>query len=223
MTGHDVLYVCADDTHGTATMIKADSEDVSPEVLVETIRLEHLKDFQNFLINHDNYYSTHSNENRFYVESIYKKLKEKNSIFTKEVQQLFDTKRAIFLADRYVIGTCPKCATQNQYGDNCESCGATYNATELINAKSIYSGSTPGTESFAALLFWIYLQYEIFLKEWIQKNTVQPEVANKLFEWLDGRTSSTGIYQEMRPILVFRFQRLKENTFMSGWTHPLAI
>ena len=146
MRGHQVIYVCADDTHGTATMLKAEEEGVEPEQLIERIRAEHARDFQGFLVAHDNYYSTHSEENRHYAELIYQRLKDGGLIFTREVAQLYDPERKLFLADRFVKGRCPRCDADDQYGDNCEACGATYDATELKEPRSLISGAVPVLE-----------------------------------------------------------------------------
>ena len=184
MRGNQAIYVCADDTHGTATMIKAEQEGVSAETLVENMRQLHMADSQGFLIAHDNYYSTHSPENQHYSELIYKRLQEAGLIFTEEVEQLYDPEKGLFLADRFVVGGCPKCKTPDQYGDNCENCGATYNANELIDPKSIFSGATPelrGSDHY----FFDLGRYTDFLKAWTRSDAVQPEIANKLAEWLD--------------------------------------
>ena len=184
MRGNQAIYVCADDTHGTATMIKAEQEGVSAETLVENMRQLHMADSQGFLIAHDNYYSTHSPENQHYSELIYKRLQEAGLIFTEEVEQLYDPEKGLFLADRFVVGGCPKCKTPDQYGDNCENCGATYNANELIDPKSIFSGATPelrGSDHY----FFDLGRYTDFLKAWTRSGAVQPEIANKLAEWLD--------------------------------------
>ena len=184
MRGNQTLYVCADDTHGTATMIKAEEESITPEVLVENIRQLHVKDFQGFLISHDNYYSTHSDENQHFSSLIYNRLQEKGLIFTKEVEQLYDAEKGLFLADRFVVGGCPKCKVEGQYGDNCEACGATYDATDLIQPKSIYSGATPQLRA-STHYFFDLASYTQFLKDWTRSDAVQPEIANKLSEWLD--------------------------------------
>jgi methionyl-tRNA synthetase len=184
MRGNQAIYVCADDTHGTATMIKAEQEGVSAETLVENMRQLHVADSQGFLIAHDNYYSTHSPENQHYSELIYNRLQEAGLIFTEEVEQLYDPEKGLFLADRFVVGSCPKCKTPDQYGDNCENCGATYNANELIDPKSIFSGATPelrGSDHY----FFDLGRYTDFLKAWTRSDAVQPEIANKLAEWLD--------------------------------------
>ena len=184
MRGHEAIYVCADDTHGTATMIKAEQEDVPAETLVENMRQLHMADSQGFLIAHDNYYSTHSPENKHYSELIYNRLQEAGLIFTEQVEQLYDPEKGLFLADRFVVGGCPRCKTPDQYGDNCEACGATYNANELIEPKSIFSGATPqlrGSDHY----FFDLARYTEFLQAWTRSDAVQPEIANKLAEWLD--------------------------------------
>ena len=184
MRGNQAIYVCADDTHGTATMIKAEQEGVSAETLVENMRQLHMADSQGFLIAHNNYCSTHSLENQHYSELIYNRLQEAGLIFIEEVEQLYDPEKGLFLADRFVVGGCPKCKTPDQYGDNCENCGATYNANELIDPKSIFSGATPelrGSDHY----FFDLGRYTDFLKAWTRSDAVQPEIANKLAEWLD--------------------------------------
>ena len=185
MRGHEIYYVCADDTHGTATMIRAEEVGTSPEQLIEEMRALHLKDFRGFHISYDNYYTTHSEENRHFSELIFGRLRERGLIFTKEVEQLYDAEKELFLADRYVVGTCPRCGADDQYGDNCEKCGATYEATELKNPRSVYSGTEPVLKA-SEHYFFDLPQYTEFLKEWTRSGTVQPEVANKLAEWLEG-------------------------------------
>ena len=184
MRGHNVVYVCADDTHGTATMIKAEQENTTPEQLVDSVRQQHMADFSGFLVDYDNYYSTHSDENRHYSELIFSRLKDRGLIFTEEVEQLYDAEKGLFLADRFVVGDCPRCRAEGQYGDNCERCGATYNATELGNPKSIYSGSVPELRASEHYFFDLG-KYTEFLREWTRSGHVQPEIANKLSEWLD--------------------------------------
>ena len=184
MRGNEVHYVCADDTHGTATMIRAEEENTTPEALIEVMRESHLKDFNGFGVQYDNYYTTHSEENRFYSELIYERLKARGLIFEQEVEQLYDPEKNLFLADRFVVGECPRCGEPGQYGDNCEKCAATYDATELKNPKSVYSGATPELKS-SVHYFFDLPKYTEFLKEWTRSGAVQPEVANKLAEWLD--------------------------------------
>ena len=184
MRGNEVYYVCADDTHGTATMIRAEEEGTTPEALIEQMRLDHLRDFTGFDISYDNYYTTHSPENQYYSELIYNRLNEAGLIFTEEVEQLYDPQKQLFLADRFVVGECPRCGADGQYGDNCEVCSATYNATELKNPRSVYTGAEPQLRA-SEHYFFDLPKYTEFLKQWTRSGAVQPEVANKLAEWLD--------------------------------------
>ena len=133
----EVIYICADDAHGAPILIKAQKEDIDPEVMTKRIQQEHITTLQDFNINHTNYYTTHSEENKSLVEEIYSNLLEDNLIYKKKIKQLFDEKQGMFLADRYVIGTCPACGADSQFGDGCEVCGITYEAEELINPISV--------------------------------------------------------------------------------------
>jgi methionyl-tRNA synthetase len=183
LRGHVCTYVCADDTHGTATMLKAEQEGVPPEQLIERIRAQHAQDFAGFLISHDNYYSTHSDENRRHVEGIYAALQAGGFIFTRAVEQLYDPSRDLFLADRFVKGTCPNCNAPDQYGDNCEQCGATYDAIALRNPRSQISGAEPVLRT-SEHYFFDLPRFTEMLAAWTRSGAIQPEVANKLAEWL---------------------------------------
>ena len=185
MMGNECIYVCADDTHGTATMLAAEREGVSPEALIERLRAEHAADFRGFHVNHDNYYSTHSAENEHYTSLIYNRLRERGYTFTADVEQLYDPERKLFLADRYLKGSCPRCNADDQYGDNCQECGATYDATELVNPRSMLSDAEPQLRN-STHYFVDLPQFSDFLKSWTATDAVQPEVTNKLAEWLDG-------------------------------------
>ena len=181
--GNKVIYVCADDTHGTATMLKAEAESTTPEELVEKVRQEHLLDSEKFLISFDNYFSTHSEENREFSELIFNRLNERGLIFKKNINQLFDVEKQLFLADRFVVGDCPKCGSSGQYGDNCEVCGATYDATDLINPHSAISETKPILKE-SEHLFFDLPKYQSFLEHWTGSGTLQPQISNKLKEWL---------------------------------------
>lgn len=181
---NNCIYVCADDAHGTAIMLRAEREGITPEALIDRINAEHREDFADFLIGFDNYYSTHSPENEAFSGVIYKRLQANGHIATREITQAYDPEKNMFLADRFIKGTCPKCKSEDQYGDNCEVCGATYMPLELINPRSAISGATPiekGSEHF----FFRLPEFADFLKEWTRSGTLQPQVANKLAEWLD--------------------------------------
>ena len=184
LKGHQCIYVCADDTHGTATMLKAEELKITPEEFITRIQAEHELDFQDFLISHDNYYSTHSEENQSYSSLIYNRLKEADQINVKSVDQLFDPEKKLFLADRFIVGACPKCKAEGQYGDNCEACGATYDATDLINPISKISGAKPVLKE-STHFFFALSNFSDYLREWTRSGTLQEQVANKLAEWLD--------------------------------------
>ena len=183
LIGNECYYVCADDTHGTATMLSARNAGVTPEQWIEKLRLEHIADLSAFGVQHENYYSTHSSENEQLAMEIYRRLKDKGTIFDKDVSQLYDPQEGIFLADRYVRGTCPRCGATNQPGDNCDSCGATYAATDLKEPHSVLSDSQPILKS-SKHYFFDLSQFTNFLSEWISSGTVRSDVANKLQEWL---------------------------------------
>ena len=183
--GHDCLYVCADDAHGTAIMLTAEKLGITPEQQIAAIKEEHKRDSDGFLIGFDNFHTTHSEENRFWCETIYSHLKDNNHIASREITQAFDPEKQLFLADRFIKGSCPRCKTADQYGDNCEACGATYSPTELINPVSAISGATP-IEKKSTHFFFKLPEFEAMLKEWLASDTLQPQVANKLREWTDG-------------------------------------
>ncbi len=184
MRRHECYYVSADDAHGTAIMLKADEKGISAEQHIADMRTIHEADFKDFLIGVDNYHSTHSEENRVFLELIYNRLKANDHIAKRSITQAFDPEKKLFLADRYVKGTCPKCKTDDQYGDNCEVCGATYSPVDLINPVSVISGATP-IEKESVHYFFKLPEFTDFLKQWVNSGTVQKEVANKLGEWLD--------------------------------------
>ena len=184
MRGHECYYVSADDAHGTAIMLKAEEKGISAEQHISEMRKFHEADFKDFYIGVDNYYTTHSEENRDFSELIYNRLSANGHITQRSIIQAFDPEKNLFLADRYIRGTCPKCKAEDQYGDNCESCGATYSPLDLINPVSAISGATPiGRESVH--YFFKLPEFSEFLSEWINSGTVQREVSNKLSEWLD--------------------------------------
>ncbi len=182
--GNHCIAVCADDTHGTAIMLRAEREGITPEQLIDKTNAEHRKDFEDFLVKYDNYYSTHSDENRALSEFIYKECKAKGVIKTKSISQAYDPEKEMFLADRYIKGTCPKCGAEDQYGDNCEVCSSTYSPTDLINPKSVISGATP-IEKESEHYFLSVSDYTDMLQKWTRSGTLNEAVANKLAEWLD--------------------------------------
>ena len=177
-------YVCADDAHGTPIMLRARQDGITPEELIAANQKEHEADFADFLIEFDNYYSTHSDENREFASSIYLKLREEGHIHTKTIKQAYDPEAEMFLPDRFIKGTCPKCGADDQYGDNCEVCGATYDPTELKNPVSAVSGVTP-VEKDSEQYFFKLSDFSEMLQQWLKEGHVQTEVANKLEEWFE--------------------------------------
>jgi methionyl-tRNA synthetase len=184
MQGHTVHYVCADDTHGTPIMLRAEKEGITPEALIEGVHKEHSADFEGFLVAFDNFYSTNSEENKTLSQGIYLALKANNKIATKTIEQFYDPAKNMFLPDRFIKGECPKCHAKDQYGDSCEVCGATYNPTELINAYSAVSGATPIRKETEHHFFKLS-DCETFLKQWTRSGTLQGEAANKMGEWFE--------------------------------------
>jgi len=185
MRGHECWYVCADDTHGTPIMLRAEKEGITPEQLIARVHGEHLRDFTGFHIAFDNYYTTHSEETRFYSEDIYLKLKAAGLIEVRAIEQYYDPVKEMFLPDRFIKGECPKCGAKDQYGDSCEACGAAYAPTELKNPVSAVSGARPELKRSDHYFFKLSdPRCQTFLREWTRRGSLQPEAANKLAEWL---------------------------------------
>ncbi|WP_108449413.1 methionine--tRNA ligase [Halomonas sp. BN3-1] len=182
--GHQCHYVCADDAHGTAIMLRAEQEGITSEALIDRVSREHQQDFARFGVAFDNYHSTHSEENRHFSELIYKRLRDKGHIASRDIEQMYDPVKGLFLADRFIKGTCPKCHTADQYGDNCEACGATYTPAELIDPVSAISGATPEVRSSTHYFFKLP-DFADFLSAWIKDDHVQPQIRNKLMEWFE--------------------------------------
>ena len=184
LAGHQVYYVCADDAHGTPIMLKAREEGLSPEALIERVGAEHRRDFADFHVAFNHYHSTHSEENRHFSEHIYHSLRAGGHIDQRTISQAWDPIEGLFLPDRFIRGTCPRCKALDQYGDNCESCGATYEPTDLIDAVSALSGTAPETRE--SVHFFVKLShFEPLLLEWTGSGRLQSEVTNKLQEWFD--------------------------------------
>ncbi len=184
LRGETCTYVCADDAHGTAIMLRAEKEGLTSEALIARVKAEHEQDFADFLVAFDNYYSTHSDENQHLANTIYKACVANGKIASRSITQAFDPEKQLFLADRFIKGTCPKCQADDQYGDNCEVCGATYSPAELLNPKSAISGATP-IQKASEHFFFKLPEFTDFLKDWTRSGTLQPQIANKLAEWLD--------------------------------------
>jgi methionyl-tRNA synthetase len=184
LQGHDCIYVCADDAHGTPIMLRAQQEGITPEQLIEAVGREHRADFADFHVGFDNYHSTHSAENRELAELVYRRHQAAGHISTRTITQAYDPEKEMFLPDRFIKGDCPRCGAADQYGDNCEVCGATYSPTELKNAVSAVSGATP-VEKESRHYFFRLADFEPMLRAWTTAGHLQPEVANKLGEWFE--------------------------------------
>jgi len=182
--GHHCRYVCADDAHGTAIMLSAEKRGVTPETHIANIKALHEADSAGFHISFDNYHSTHSPENQTWSETIFKRLEANDHIAIRSVVQAYDEAKGLFLADRFIKGTCPKCKTPDQYGDNCEACGATYSPTDVIDPVSALSGTTP-VEKASDHLFFQLSQFQDLLADWVSGDQLQTPIANKLREWID--------------------------------------
>ncbi len=184
MRGHEIHFVCADDAHGTPIMLKAQELGVSPEDMIAGVREEHMDDFADFLISFDNYHSTHSDENKVFATEIYNRLHANGYIKTRIISQLYDPEKGMFLPDRFVKGTCPKCKSEDQNGDSCDDCGATYSPTEVLNPRSVVSGATPVLKD-SEHYFFDLPEFEQMLKNWTRSGSLQEEMANKLAEWFE--------------------------------------
>ena len=195
LTNNEVLTFCADDAHGAPIMMKADELGIEPSAFIDKINKSHQVSLAKFGIEYTNYYSTHSSENEALVSEIYLDAKSSGYIYKKDVEQCFDEQKQMFLADRYIIGDCPKCSAKNQYGDGCEECGATYSATELVNPKSSLSGTTPITK-ISEHIFFDLEKAKDNLINFLEKSTLQKPIVAKLSEWLDGDLKSWDISRD---------------------------
>ena len=184
MRGHETYFVCADDAHGTPIMLKAQELGITPEQMIDGVREEHMADFNDFLISFDNYHSTHSDENKAFASEIYNRLNDSGYIKTRTISQLYDPEKGMFLPDRFVKGTCPKCKSEDENGDSCDNCGATYSPTEVINPRSVVSGATPVLRD-SEHYFFDLPAFEQMLKDWTTGGSLQEEMANKLNEWFE--------------------------------------
>jgi len=213
LRGHECHYCCADDTHGTPVMLAAQKQGIAPEDMIAKVREEHLADFTGFFIGYDNYYSTHSPENKQFSQDIYRALKANGKIESRVIEQLFDPEKQMFLPDRFVKGECPKCHAQDQYGDNCEVCGTTYSPTELINPYSAVSGAKPELRESEHFFFKLG-ECADFLKAWTSGNNphdgkphLQPEALNKMKEWLgEGEETTLSDWDISRDAPYFGFE-----------------
>ncbi len=220
LRGNSCIYVCADDAHGTPIMLRAQQEEITPQELIDNMKVEHERDFADFHVAFDNFHSTHSDENKYFSEKIYLAAKAKGNIETKVIKQAYDPEANMFLPDRFIKGECPKCGTADQYGDNCESCGATYSTTEVKNPYSVITGATP-IEKDSEHYFFKVSDYTDFLKKWVNSGTVQKEIANKMNEWLDGGLNDWDISRDA-PYWGFKIPDTEDKYFYVWLDAPIG-
>ena len=219
-TNNNVAYICADDAHGTPIMLKAKEQGISPEKLISEIKKNHEEDFKKFFINFDHYSSTNSETNKELCEKIFLKLKNSGYISEKIISQFYDEKEKIFLPDRYIKGKCPKCKTDDQYGDSCENCGATYSPTELINPKSILSNTEPETKDTNHFFFNLK-QFKDYLVKWTNDHNLQSSIKNKLNEWLNDNLNDWDITRDA-PYFGFKIPNEKDKYFYVWLDAPIG-
>lgn len=220
LRGNQCVYVCADDAHGTPIMLKARDEGITPEELIAKFAAEHKRDFDDFLIDFDNYYSTHSDENRVLSEQIYQRLEQAGHISKRTIKQAFDPEKKMFLPDRFIRGECPRCGAADQYGDSCESCGATYQPTDLKNAKSVLSGATP-VEKESEHYFFQLDDFREFLHDWTRGGHLQEAVTHKLDEWFKAGLKDWDISRDA-PYFGFQIPGTKDKFFYVWLDAPIG-
>ena len=221
LLGNECIYVCADDAHGTPIMLKAEELDITPENLIEDIYKEHKSTFEDYRISHDNFHTTHSEENRILSERIFNALQKNDLIEQKKINQLFDTTKQMFLSDRYVKGSCPVCHEKDQYGDNCEKCSATYDAVELIDPVSVISGTKPIIKESDHLFFKLSSLKEQIIN-WLNNSNIQDPVRNKLNEWLEGDLRDWDISRDS-PYFGFEIPNYQDKFFYVWLDAPIGL
>ena len=220
LNGNECLYFCADDTHGTPVMLKAKELGIEPEELIKRTREEHIKSYSRFNINFDNFYTTHSDENKKYAEDIYQKCKEGNLIFKKEIEQFYDSEEGLFLSDRFIKGTCPKCGAEDQYGDGCSVCGTTYTPDDLLNPVSSLSNSEL-TKKKTEHVFFDLPQMKDFLQTYLKDLTLQDPIKNKLNEWIEDGLKPWDISRD-KPYFGFEIPGEKDKYFYVWLDAPIG-
>ena len=220
LNGNECLYFCADDTHGTPVMLKAKELGIDPEELIKRTRKEHIKSYSRFNINFDNFYTTHSDENKKYAEDIYQNCKEGNLIFKKEIEQFYDSKEGLFLSDRFIKGTCPKCDAEDQYGDGCSVCGTTYTTDDLLNPVSSLSNSEL-TKKKTEHVFFDLPQMKDFLEGYLKDLTLQDPIKNKLNEWIEDGLKPWDISRD-KPYFGFEIPGEKDKYFYVWLDAPIG-
>ena len=220
MQGNECYYVCADDAHGTPIMLKADEMGITPEELIAGVSERHQADLDDFHIDFSQYHSTHSDENRYFSELIYNRLNKSGYIKRRVISQSFDPEKEMFLPDRYIKGECPKCGAEDQYGDNCEVCGATYSTTEIINPRSVISGAKP-IEKDSEHYFFDLPQFEEELKNWTKAGHLQEQVSNKLAEWFEQGLEQWDISRD-KPYFGFKIPGTEDKYFYVWLDAPIG-
>ena len=220
MMGNECHYVCADDAHGTPIMLKAKEMELEPETLIEQVKIRHQADLDDFHIDFSQYHSTHSEENREISELIYNRLNDSGYIKKRIISQAFDPEKEMFLPDRFIKGECPKCGADDQYGDNCEACGATYSTTELKNARSVISGATP-IEKDSEHYFFDLPQFEKELEDWTKAGHLQEQVTNKLAEWFEQGLQQWDISRD-KPYFGFKIPGTEDKYFYVWLDAPIG-
>ena len=220
LRGNTCYYVCADDAHGTPIMLRAQQEGIEPQALIDKSNIEHQADFADFNVAFDNYHSTHSDENRKLSEAIYLAAQQGGHITQKVIKQSYDPEANMFLPDRFIKGECPKCHATDQYGDNCDNCGATYATTEVINPYSVITGATP-IEKDSEHYFFKLSNFEAFLKKWVNSDAVQTEIANKMKEWLEDGLSDWDISRDA-PYWGFKIPNTEDKYFYVWLDAPIG-
>ena len=220
LNGNECFYFCADDTHGTPVMLKAKELGIDPEELIKRTREEHIKSYSRFNINFDNFYTTHSEENKKYAEDIYQKCKEGNLIFKKEIEQFYDSDEGLFLSDRFIKGTCPKCGAEDQYGDGCSVCGTTYTPDDLLNPVSSLSNSEL-TKKKTEHVFFDLPQMKNFLENYLKDLTLQDPIKNKLNEWIEDGLKPWDISRD-KPYFGFEIPGEKDKYFYVWLDAPIG-
>jgi methionyl-tRNA synthetase len=220
MRDHQCYYICADDAHGTPIMLRAQQENISPEELIRDMAERHQADFAAFNINFDNYYSTHSEENKYFAELIYKAARDKGHIEQRAIEQAYDNEAKMFLPDRFIKGECPRCGETDQYGDNCEACGATYDTVDLKNAYSVVSGSKPVKKKTEHYFFKVN-DFKETLQDYLNSNAVQKEIANKISEWFEGDLKSWDISRD-KPYWGFKIPDTEDKYFYVWLDAPIG-
>ena len=220
LVGNNCTYICGEDAHGTSIMLKAEENGVSPEELINQVKVSHIEDFTAFNISHDNYYTTHSEENRLLSEEIFNRLKEKGFVEERKIEQLFDTEKQMFLSDRFVKGTCPSCRAEDQYGDNCEICSSTYSAIDLIDPVSVFTDSTPEIKESNHLFFKLsVLKKDV--ENWLNSSLISKQAKNKLSEWIKGDLRDWNISRD-EPYFGFKIPGYSDKYFYVWLDAPIG-